>query len=67
VSRILIALAVATTVAGCANKYEPLPMVNADDPIWQLNPDKWSTSQNALTTPPAPPQPSLFRVGTAGH
>jgi len=42
-------------------------MVNADDPIWQLNPDKWSTSQNALTTPPAPPQPSLFRVGTAGH
>jgi hypothetical protein len=65
VSQIFVALA--TAVAGCANKYEPLPMVNADDPIWQLNPDKWSTSENALTPPPQPSPLSLFRVGTARH
>jgi hypothetical protein len=52
VKRILIGLALAAALAGCANKNEPLPMVGAGDPVWQLNPCKWGTSENALTTPP---------------
>ena len=51
-NRLLLGLALAAALAGCANKYEPLPMVGAGDPVWQLNPGKWSTSENALTTPP---------------
>jgi hypothetical protein len=49
-----IAIALAAALAGCANKYEPLPMVGADDPIWPLNAGMWGTNENALTTPPRP-------------
>jgi hypothetical protein len=39
-------------VLGCSDHGRELPMVRADDPLWQLNPDRWDASVNDLTVPP---------------
>lgn len=39
-------------IAGCANQNKPLAMVKDDDPVVQLNPDKWTATVNDLMTPP---------------
>lgn len=39
-------------VIGCSATERDLPMVRSDDPVWQLNPDRWEASVNDLTLPP---------------
>lgn len=45
--------ALALGLSGCgASHYTPLPKVHADDPVRQLNPDRWHATVNDLMTPP---------------
>jgi hypothetical protein len=41
------------SVAACSNHYEPLPMVKAGDPVFQLNTDRWTATANDLMAPPS--------------
>ncbi len=50
--RFAVALLLVIGLAGCANKTIPLPEVDADDPVTQLNPDRWQATINDLITPP---------------
>jgi hypothetical protein len=40
--------------AGCATNAHPLSHTSADDPVWQIAPERWQ-GENALTTPPTLP------------
>ena len=51
------AILLALSVAGCATKTIPLPEVAADDPVLQLNPDRWQASVNDLMVPPGDGSP----------
>lgn len=39
-------------LAACNNQYHPLPVIEASDPVTQLNPTKWVANQNDLIWPP---------------
>lgn len=48
----IIAVIALVSLAACGGKFKELPMVKAGDPVFQLNPDRWTASTNDLTTPP---------------
>lgn len=40
-------------LAGCsAGNVRPLTYTSVDDPIWDINPEKWKPVGNTLTQPP---------------
>jgi hypothetical protein len=39
-------------IAACSSQNKPLPTVKSDDPVMQLNPDRWTATVNDLTVPP---------------
>jgi hypothetical protein len=41
------------SLGACSSQYQKLPMVNEDDPVVRLNPDRWQATVNDLMTPPA--------------
>lgn len=45
--------------AGCTQN-TPLPMVEDNDPVVQMNPGKWSATVNDLTTPPGDGTPPVL-------
>lgn len=49
--RWLFVLSVLALAACSGNNYHELPHTSSSDPIWQLNPGKWTYNENALTTP----------------
>jgi hypothetical protein len=49
----LLILAAMLTLGACASHYKELPAVHSGDPVWQLNPDRWTAHENDLITPPA--------------
>lgn len=49
-----IILVAVLACAACADSHA-LPETASSDPVWQLNPDKWSAGVNDLTTPPDVP------------
>ena len=51
------AILLALALAGCAGKTIPLPEVDADDPVVQLNPDRWQATVNDLMVPPGDGSP----------
>ena len=51
------AILLALSLAGCAGKTIPLPEVDADDPVVQLNPDRWQATVNDLMVPPGDGSP----------
>lgn len=48
----LITLATLLALAACSGHNKPLPEVASRDPVWQLNPDRWTARENDLITPP---------------
>ena len=64
------AILLALSLAGCAGKTIPLPEVDADDPVVQLNPDRWQATVNDLMVPPGDgsphPQAAPVAVGSDG-
>ena len=50
-------LALILFVAACGNKTIPLPEIHADDPVLQLNPDRWHADVNDLMIPPGNGEP----------
>jgi hypothetical protein len=55
-----IALLSLILLAGCATKHE-LSYVTADAPQWNVNPDRWNATTNAITTAPTPGSPMVHR------
>ena len=51
------AIVLVLSLAGCAGKTIPLPEVGADDPVVQLNPDRWQATVNDLMVPPGDGSP----------
>ena len=47
-----VALIALLGMAGCASHNKELPTVKSDDPVFQLNPDRWTATANDLTVPP---------------
>ena len=62
------AILLALSLAGCAGKTIPLPEVDADDPVVQLNPDRWQATVNDLMVPPGDgsPHPLTSQVPANG-
>ncbi|MGD0109040.1 MAG: hypothetical protein ABSC06_34155 [Rhodopila sp.] len=51
------AILLALSLAGCAGKTIPLPEVGPDDPVVQLNPDRWEATVNDLIVLPGDGSP----------
>jgi hypothetical protein len=52
----LLALLALLVLAGCGDRTLPLAHTSPSDPIWPINPDKWSPGGgNDLTSPPTVP------------
>ena len=54
----MIRLLLLLALAGCATKHE-LSYVASDAPSWNVNPDKWDATTNALTMAPTPGAPMV--------
>ena len=50
--RTFIVLAALLGLSACGTQNKELPMVHSDDPVLQLNPDRWQADSNDLITPP---------------
>lgn len=46
-----ILLASILALTACGSNYHELPHTTSSDPIWHLNPGKWTFNENALTQP----------------
>jgi hypothetical protein len=42
----------ALCLSACSTQNKPLAMVRDDDPVMQLNPDRWTATANDLMVPP---------------
>ena len=64
----LRALALVLALAACGNQTIPLPEVHGDDPVLQMNPDRWQASVNDLMIPlgngDPHPVPAPVRIGS---
>jgi len=49
-----LALLLVLGCAGCADS-RALPETSSSDPVWQLNPSKWTLGVNDLRVPPDAP------------
>lgn len=45
-------LIIILSLAACTSHNKELPVVKSGDPVWQLNPNRWTFSGNDLITPP---------------
>jgi len=51
-----VAILALFALAACANSGHALPETSANDPVWQLNPGKWTLGVNDLRVPPDAPR-----------
>ncbi len=51
-----LSVVLALLLAGCsAGNVRPLTYTSVDDPVWDINPEKWTPVGNKLTDPPTAP------------
>ena len=49
-----LVIAILPLLSACVTNQHPLTHTSADDPVWQINPERWQ-GENMLTTPPTLP------------
>lgn len=47
-----VSLATMLVLTACGGRSHELTYVKSSDPVWQVNPDKWTATSNDLTAAP---------------